>query len=224
MSEILESLRSIIREELARQRAPELGIVTQVFSRDSGGSDNNHQVNVRLRSSGVELQHVPVVVGRLGLSMLPAEGDLVVVAFLDGDLNAPVVLGSVYDADRRPPIGKGVEVVCQPPDQGDSSMRRFHFELPSGSTLTIDDDKLHIASGSTEVTVERDGDVTVKSAAKVNIEASGDITLKASGNLELSAQSNVKISGLQVSVEGQSQTQVKGAQITLAGLTNFSAS
>jgi hypothetical protein len=94
-------MRAIIREELSRHRGTELGIVTEVFARDSESGDNNHQVSIRLRSTGVELQRAPVVVGRAGFSLLPRSGDLVVVSYVDGDMNAPVVIGSLYDSESQ---------------------------------------------------------------------------------------------------------------------------
>jgi uncharacterized protein involved in type VI secretion and phage assembly len=224
MSDLIATLRAIIREELTRHRGTELGIVTTVFPKDSDDSANNHQVNVRLRSSSVELQRAPVAVGRAGLSLLPREGDLVVVAFLNGDINAPVVIGSVYDNELRPPKGNPLDVVYQPPDDEDSGVRRFHLELPSGNLITIDDEKLHIESGGTEVTITRDGDVALKSAAKVTIEAQGDIVLDAGGNLQLSAKQNVTVKGIRSTVEGQAEAKLKAPQVSLAGMTGFSPS
>ena len=222
MSDTVTMLRAIVREELTRCRLNELGLVTEVFPGDGG--ENNHQVNVRLRSSGIELQRAPVTVGRLGFSMLPEVGDLVLVAFVDGDINAPVVIGSLYDNEKQPPQAGPLETIYQPFGDEDSSIRRLHLELPSGTTLTIDDDKIQIESGGTKVIVERDGDVSVKSPGKITIESSGDMTLEAGGNLQLSAQQNVTIKGLSTTLEGQSNAKVKGPALTLAGMTSFSAS
>jgi phage baseplate assembly protein gpV len=224
MSDLIATLRAIVREELSRYRSTELGIVTEVFARDSDSGDNNHEVNIRLRSSGVELQRAPVVVGRAGFSLLPRSGDLVVVSYVNGDMNAPVVLGSLYDADSQPPVGKPEETVYQPAEAQDSSIRRFYMELPSGSKFTIDDDTVHLESGNTEITITRDGDVTVKSAAKVTVQSQGDISLEAGGNLSLSAQQDVKITGVSAILEGQSGATVKGSSISLAGITQFNAS
>src|SRR4051812_29530088 len=96
-------LRAVGRDELASRSEPQLGVGTTVFPHESSSSDGNHQVNVKLRESGVELQRVPVVVGRVGLSMLPKPDDLVLVVFVNGDLNAPVVVGSIYDQLLQPP-------------------------------------------------------------------------------------------------------------------------
>jgi phage baseplate assembly protein gpV len=224
MSDLIATMRAIIREELSRHRGTELGIVTEVFARDSESGDNNHQVSIRLRSTGVELQRAPVVVGRAGFSLLPRSGDLVVVSYVDGDMNAPVVIGSIYDSESQPPVGNATETVYQPTEDQDSSTRRFYMELPSGAKLTIDDDTFHIESGKTEVIVARDGDVTVKSASKLTLQAQGDISIEASGNLNLSAQQNVTVKGMASTFEGQSGATVKGPSVTLAGMTQFSAS
>lgn len=217
-------LRAVVREELARIRPPELGIVTEVFTRDGDSSDNNHQVSLRLRASGVELQRVPVATGRLGTSLLPRVGELVVVAFAQGELNAPVVIGSLYDDERQPPVAKPDEVVYQPDDSGDASLRRLHLELPSGTTLTLGDERLELVSGGTELIVDRDGDVTVRAAGSVVIEAAGDATVEAGGNLVLSARQNVTVKGIAVTVEGQGEAKLKAASISIAGLAQFSAS
>jgi phage baseplate assembly protein V len=224
VSDLIEILRAVIRDEMERRRAPELGIVTEVLARESESSDNNHQVKVRLRDSGVELQWVPVAVGRLGLSLLPQVGDLVLVVFVGGDLNSPVVVGSLYDAQVQPPVAKPAEVVYQPTDAQDASLRRFHLELANGSTLTIDEDKLTVALGGTEVVINRDGDVAIKSAAKLSIQTQGDMSLEASGNLDLKAQGNVTVSGVSATVEGQGSAKLKAPAVSLAGNTQFSPS
>jgi phage baseplate assembly protein gpV len=223
--ELIDTLRAIVRDELARQRAPELGLVTAVHSRDSDSSDNNHQVNVRLAATGVELQFVPVTVSRLGWSVLPQVGDSVLVVFAQGDLNAPIVVGSLYDAQIQPPVAQPAEIVYEPSDAGgDKSIRRLHLAFGSDVTLTADDETLTVTLGGTEIVVAKDGDVTITSAAKLTIKSQGDTTIEAGGNLELTAQGNVTISGVATSVEGQASAKLKGPSVSLAGNTQFSPS
>ena len=201
MTDLIDTLRAIIREELSRHRAPELAIVTEVQPRDGDSSEGNHQVNARLRQSGIELQHVPVAVARLGLSFLPNVGDLVLVNFIGGDVNAPVVVGSLYDDVNQPPVGQAPEVVYVPPDDEDSDMRRFHLELPSGNTLTLDDENVIIESGDTQVTIARDGDVVIKAAGKLTFESDSDIALKAGGDFNVEASGNAVIKGAEVDIQ-----------------------
>jgi phage baseplate assembly protein gpV len=224
VTSLIPMVRAIIREELTRYRLPELGVVSSIFAMEDEGSDGNHQVNVRLRGSGLEVQRAAVAVDRAGWSALPREGDLVVVAYLDGDLNAPIVLGTVYDNTLRPPKAGPLELVYQPTDQADSSVRRLYIELPTGSSITYDDDKLTISSGDTEVVVEKDGDVSIKSAGNVKIESQGDINLEAGGNVNVKAQQNLSMQGMQVTLEGQASSTVKAPTVSINGITSFNPS
>ena len=225
MSDLINVLRAIITDELSRRSYPQLGTVTSLFAHESGSSDGNHQVNVKLRDSGVELQRVPVAVGRLGLSLLPKLDELVLVVFVNGDFNAPVVVGSLYDASVQPPEAKAEELVYMPTDPDDASIRRVHFEIANGSLFTWDDDKLTVQLGATEVVMQRDGDVSVKCAGKLEVKTDGDITFEASGNIELKAQANMTLkAGASMSVEGQAAAKLKAPAVTLAGNTQFSPS
>lgn len=225
MSDMIEVLRAIVRDELARRASPQLGLVTTLYPHDSGSSEGNHQVNVKLRDSGLELQHVPVAVSRLGLSALPKVDEQVLVVFVNGDLNAPVVVGSVYDESVQPPEAKAEEVVYMPTDPDDSAIRRLHVELANGSLITLDDDKLTVQLGGTEVIINRDGDVSVKAAGKLEVKTDADISIEASGNLDLKAQGNLNISAAgALSAEGQGSAKLKAPAITLAGNTQLSPS
>lgn len=220
MSELMQSLRSLIRSELAAYRVPGLGIVTEVFARDSDSSDNNHQVAVRLRESGVELPRVPVAVGRLGVSSLPAPGDLVVVVFIGGELNAPVVIGAVYDDRSQPPVAEPEQVVYQPQDSGGGE-RRLHVELPSGALLTAEDDAVFVEAGGTKLRLDRDGDVSIEAAGNITMESQGDVRISATGSLELEGKAGVKVSGATFLAEGQGEAKLKAPSLSLAGTTQF---
>jgi len=224
VSGLVATLRAIIRDELSRVRQPELGSVTLVHTHDSEDSPANHQVDVRLRASGVELTRVPVAVGRIGFSALPNVGDLVLVNFVGGDLNAPIVVGCVYDDQAHPPVAAPHEVVYQPPDEEDSAVKRFHVELPGGSTLTLQDEALTVTLGETSVVINKDGDVTIQAKGKVSVQAQGDMELAAQGDLKLTAQGAASLKGSSATLEGQSEAKVKGPQVAIAGNTQFSPS
>ncbi|MBK6489426.1 MAG: hypothetical protein IPF98_21805 [Gemmatimonadetes bacterium] len=222
MSNPLSAVRAVVREEQQRLRFPELGVVTQVHAKSADGGKENHQVGVRLPASDVELLRAPVAVGRMGLSALPRVGDLVVVVFINGDINAPIVVGTLYDHQQHPPRATGDEVVYQVPDGAASGTRRVHIELPSGATVTLDDDRLQVAYGSTTLEINRDGSLDVSSSTTVNITSSGDLTLESQGNISIAAQGTLELSGLSLSAQGQATATLKAGQISLAGITQFS--
>ena len=221
--DVMAALRAIVRDEMSRVRPPELGKVTRAYAREDDSNDGNHQVNVKLCASGVELQRVPIAVSRAGWSSLPNEGDLLLVNFVGGDLNAPVAVGSLYSDQAHPPVAKPHEVVYLAPDDDDSSLRRMHFELANGNTFTIKDETLEIIMGGTSLTLNKDGDIEIKSAGKVSITADGDFSIKSSGSVSIEAQTDLSLKGSSsATLEGTGSAKVKGAQISLAGITQFS--
>jgi uncharacterized protein involved in type VI secretion and phage assembly len=231
VSDIVDTLRQIVRQELGGHRAPELGLVLEVFPGDGG--EGNHQADIRLRESGLTLRRVPVAVARPGVSLLPRVGDPVVVVFLGGDVAQPVVVGSIYSAQEQPPEAGPLEAAYVPSDAEESGVRRVHLETPSGGTVTLDDETLTVTLGGTSMTLKQDGDVEIAAAGSITLKADGDITLEAGGKLSGTAGQDVSFEAqvgfsakgtASASVAADGTGELKAASITIAGLTNFSAS
>jgi phage baseplate assembly protein gpV len=219
MSQLVDILRQIVRDELANHRVAELAVVTAVHP--GGGDAGNHQVSVRLLTSGAELPHVPVAVPRIGFSMLPRVEDQVVVVFIDGDRNRPVAVGSVYDAARNPPPADAFDTAFVPPDDPDDAVKRFHIATPGGGSVTVGDQGTTIEAGGTRVEVQQDGDIVIEAAGSITIRAAAGLEVSSDGALTLEAATDLTLKGLTVAVEGQTETSVKGTLLTLAGTTSF---
>ena len=213
MTALVPLIAEVARRELAAHRGLALGVVDAVFTNEGGGGEHHLECNVRVHGSALVLQNIPVAVGRPGLSAVPRVGDLVVVGFVDGDVNGAVVLGTLHAAATPPPDAAADEVVYEVPDEGGE--RRFELRFPNGSKVTLTDSKVTIAMGSTTVTVEGDGAVTV--------DAAGDITMKAKGALNLEATSTATLKAANVTVEGTASATLKGATASIAGMTSFKA-
>jgi phage protein D/phage gp45-like len=116
-----------------------------------------------------------------GFYTLPAEGDEVIVAFLEGRQRDPVVLGSVWSQRARPPVDNR---------RGGSD----HRMLKTGKhRIELSDEQ-----GKEEIVVAHSSgsSVKLKSDGGIVIEAKGDLDLTASGNVNLSAGNVlVKVSG-----------------------------
>ena len=207
MTALVPALQALVRDELGSMRTVELGIVTQTYTNEGGSGDNNIAVGVRIRGSALELQHVPVAVGRLGLSVSPRVGDLAVLAFVGGDVNGAVVIGFLYDEQNRAPDATATELVYVVPDDQKDDDRRLELQLPNGNKLTVKDGQVDITMGQTSIVVESDGAITL--GTEVSIEAGTTAKLKG---------------GSGVTVESDAQAKLKGATTTISGMTSFSAS
>ncbi len=229
MSDAIDLIQAVVRDQLRAFRTAELGIVTAVYPHESAGDKNNYGCDVRLRDSGLELKRVPVSTDRIGVVAMPNKGDLVLVQFLNGDIHSAIITGRLYNDQDRPPEAKAHEWVYISPDRAESGVRRLHLEFPNGNMLTLDDDKLVLQMGRTTITINNSGDVALNSDAKLTIHAKGDTAIKAGGNLELSATGDVKLEGMNVaikgktnaSLEGSAGTTVKGATVKVAGQIDF---
>jgi phage baseplate assembly protein gpV len=230
-ADLIALIQAVIREELRSHKTAELGIVTALHPHASGGDTNNYQCDVRLRDSGLELKRVQVCTQRIGAVAIPNEDDMVLVQFINGDIQQAVITGRLYNDTDRPPEADAHEWVYISPDGAASDTRRVYMEFPNGNTLLLDDDKLVIEMGDTTLTMKNGGDVELKTSAEVVVESAGNTEIKASGNLDLTADGDVSVSGMNVSItaqanatlEGSAETKVKGTSLKLAGMAEFSA-
>lgn len=216
-------LRSVVRDEMADVRSPSLASVTEVVTNSDGSGAHNVEINARLHGSDLELQRVPIVAGRIGLSVAPRVGDTVVIAFLGGELTGAVALGCMHDDQNHPPQANPDDVVYQVPDDG-SSAKRLQLTLAGGNTVTVQDSKLAIVMGGTTLTVESDGAVTIEAAGDIAMSAGGDVKIEAGRNVDIKASANATVKAdASVTVEGAAAAKLKGATTTIAGNTSFSA-
>jgi uncharacterized protein involved in type VI secretion and phage assembly len=208
-------MSEVARRELAAHRTLALGVVTEAVSNDGGSGEHHLECQVRLHGSELVLQHVPVAVARPGLSALPRVGDLVVLGFLDGDVNGPVLLGSLHAADVPSPDARPTEVVYEVPDPG-GDVRRLEVRLPNGNLLTVKDDSVIVDFDGTRVVVESGGAITLEAKGDLTLSAEGDLTLAAKGDVSVKAAKNA-------TVEASATATLKGSMTSIAGTTQFKA-
>jgi phage baseplate assembly protein gpV len=192
MSGIVEIIRKVVESELKKLYFTELGIVTSIFPHESDSDKDNYECNVKLKYKDLELRKVPVATQHIGLANIPKVGDLVLLSFINGNINAPIVIGRLYNDEDRPPVNQEEEIVYIPPYSKNADLRRFHLKLPSGLILTIQDEAILIEAGKTKVVINQDGNVELESNAKFLVKATGDMEFSAS-NIKMETQQNIEI-------------------------------
>jgi phage baseplate assembly protein gpV len=212
---LFDSVSRIARHEAAARSIAAIGEVVDVF--DGTGTPPDHAVTVQLRETGLLLPQVPIAVGVLGQAACPQAGDLVVVVFADGDVNAPVVIGRLYHADLAPPQhGDGDIVLALPAGADQPSFQavlrggdpKLTVTFGSAVELTADDAKLHVKAGDAEATVDSAGGGRIElkiGDASLTLTGRGDITLKTTGKLSLQ--------GTDIEIKGQSSVIISGPQV-----------
>lgn len=164
MSDVIDILRAIVRDELRMLKIADVGVVTGVFPHAEGDT-HNHECNVRLREGELELLEVPIATPHIGLVSAPRVGDLVLLSYVGGDINRPIVTGRLYSNEANPPAHGEHELVLQAPFGGETS-------------LEIDEQQsVIVTTGKNVVTIFKDGNVEVS--------AEGDLVLTVKGNVDL---------------------------------------
>jgi phage baseplate assembly protein gpV len=205
MTDLVALVQSIVQDSLQGFRTAELGVVSAIYSHESSGDKNNYECDVKLRDSGLELKRVSIATHRVGAVAIPNVNDLVLVQFLNGDVNSAIVTGRLHTDQARSPEAKAHEDVYVSPDADESGVRRLYLELPKSNKLTLEDDKVVLEMGRTTLTIENDGKVEIKTNDK-------DVTVSdssANNALKLEIQSG------QATLKGQMKVVVDGPQIEL---------
>ncbi len=192
----MESVIALIQEIAAREAAKvyttELGEVTAVFPHADEGDKDNYACSVKLKNRGdLELRKVPVAVPHIGWANIPNVGDLVLIAFIGGDLNAPVIIGRLYNDEARPPKNDKNQVIF-------TEMESVCITTKKGTKIEIDKDgNVNIDAG--------DGDVIInggsKGAAREGDEV--EVTIQAGTYIE-------KVTGQAAGVPNVAPLTVKG--------------
>jgi uncharacterized protein involved in type VI secretion and phage assembly len=227
---IVETMKVVAQRELHKLHLPTLGVVTSIFPHSSAGDKDNYECNVRLKNTELELRKVPIATQCIGLAGIPRVGDLVILVFINGDINAPIVVGRLYNDEDRPPLNAAEEIVYAPPYEANAEVRRIYLEFPQGMIFRITDDEVDIKAGETKVIVTRDGDVVIESKANVNVLADGDATLKSKGkmtilgeSIEIKSDKDLKLkSGSDMKVNSGASAEIKSsAEMNLEASANM---
>ena len=203
---LYETVQRIVQAELGRVRTAELAIVQEQHPHADDSDKDNYACTVRLRDSGIVLEQVPVATSRIGCASIPAVDELVLVQFVGGDINAPIITGRLYNDEDRPPTNGDGQAITHLPlgaEDGDA----VHIELHSGDTREL---VVKLGSGI-EVNV-RDDDPVVElkvdgDKATLRIDRDGAVTLESQGNVELK--------GNEISIEAQGQLNLKGGTVNI---------
>ena len=152
-----------------------------------------------------------------GTFFIPEPGDQVLVGFRNGDLRHPYVLGSLWNALKRPPVPTPalkqwkIRTVAGHELTFDDLMQSITIETINKQKITLEPDKIEIVDdeeGTHRITFDqkgitleaKDGDIVLKAPeGKLRIEVK-NVEMKSSEQTEIKAEKNCIVKGQQVRI------------------------
>ena len=179
MSDIVSIIRSVVQEELKKLNFGEVAKVVKTYAHAEGDS-TNYECDIEIRETGVILEQVPMTTPHIGMASPPVVDELVLVIYIHGDINQPVIAGRLYSNEIYPPEYTEDSWKVAVPTDGERS-------------ITLDDEgKIVLTNGDTTVTIEESGKVEIISPEDIDITVDGntnitcsDCTIDASGDINL---------------------------------------
>ncbi|MDP9412207.1 MAG: phage baseplate assembly protein V [Actinomycetota bacterium] len=216
MSRIVEIIRRVVLEELARNRGSLLGVVTTVYPHEAADDENNYEANVRLKHEDLELRRVPIAVGHVGVAAPPRVGDLVLVQFLNGDSNQPLVTGRFYHADERPPLHREDEILFEH-RVSDDTLNHLRFAADGAIYLQREVKKPEDNSeATTSIKVEAEGNLEIRVGEKITMRLTLDdnVQIVADGLPITVDCDTLTVNGDLTVSNGSNTTTISGNEIT----------
>ncbi|QUM84115.1 MULTISPECIES: type VI secretion system Vgr family protein [unclassified Moritella] len=181
-----------------------------------------------------------------GVQFIPRVGDEVLINFIDGDPDRPVVCGSIYTGKNKPPYStatqSGIKTRSTPKGNA-STANELRFEdkkdkeeifLQAEKDLTINvkQNNKKTVTGTSLLTVEKTINISSKEATNLeskdalstksvkdtNIASDANISLDAGKNANISATSAIKIDGQTIELKGKTKIKlsVGGSSIEIS--------
>lgn len=157
----------------------------------------------------------------------PNVGDVVALAFENGDIHRPFVIGSLWVGDAKPPLtvrdGKNEEYRFITPNKSYADFsdtegkEKITVSTPKNRRVILDDGEgeIIVTDGKNSVRIsEKTGVTEIKCDKKLTVKVGGGVTIEcdgASGTLSIKAGKEITMSTAQLSAKASGTAEVSGS-------------
>ncbi|HEX5619159.1 MAG TPA: VgrG-related protein [Solirubrobacteraceae bacterium] len=214
-----------------------IGIVTNNKETDGSTEAKLGRVKVKYRGLGDDIESgwarvvVPHAGKDRGMFFLPQVGDEVVVAFEHGDTRRPLIIGSLFNGQDKPPAellatteaGGGKDPlfgVKTPHEAFVESTQQMTLRSHEKMTIEVKKDG---QKGTGDYTLKAEGKIdesagtSIKHAAKTtyDVEAGSSVKIKGTGAITIESSAGITLKGTTVDIQANAAVNIKGQIINL---------
>jgi hypothetical protein len=219
-----EMIRKVAEREVEKLHLLEYGKVESVNIHSSEDDGTGYTCSVllvgRTTDDGqmLKLENVPIVTGFTGQIDVPYVDDLVLVSYINGDFELPVIVGRLYSREKKPPLFEDGQHLIEiapsryHPNGPEQSKIDVKFTDGSQTTINITNSSLVITSGKTKVTIQAGGDMPsielnaddsyyrIFEDGGMLIKAKNDFEIASEGEIIIGASKDVTIQGSKINL------------------------
>jgi type VI secretion system secreted protein VgrG len=172
-----------------------------------------------------------------GAIHIPRIGQEVIVDFVEGDPDRPIITGRVYHGTNRPPYAlpdnKTQSGVKSNTSTGGGGSNELRFEDKAGSeevflhaqkdlTVAVENDRTHTVGGNDKLHVTKKQEVTVDGDEGASFTATGNVSVSTAAEFSLTAASKITLTvgGSSITIDGGSIS-LHSAAVHITGTTTI---
>lgn len=209
-----EMIRKIADREVGKIHLMEYGKVESVNIHSSEDDGIGYTCSVllvgRTTDDGemLKLENVPISTPFTGQIDVPYVDDLVLISYINGDFELPVVIGRLYSREKKPPLFEDgqhlLEISQEPTSLSESPIMDIKFVDGAQTTINLrdssvmvtigdmkltissgDEEKIELEAGTTKISLMKDGDISLETTTNIAFKGDADINMEASGNVNI---------------------------------------
>lgn len=172
----------------------------------------------------------------------PNVDDVVAIAYENGDIHRPFVIGCLWVKDAKPPLkvtnGKNEEYKFITPNKSyvdfvdTKGKEKITVATPKERTIILDDEKqlMQVSDGKNSISVDgKTGEVSLTCDKKLTIKVGAGVTITCDGTtgaVNIKTNKEVALDSAQINVKASGTAQVTGSMLTLksSGVTTVKGS
>ncbi|MBP1543656.1 MAG: hypothetical protein J6A16_06140 [Oscillospiraceae bacterium] len=172
----------------------------------------------------------------------PNVDDVVAIAYENGDIHRPFVIGCLWVKDAKPPLkvtnGKNEEYKFITPNKSyvdfvdTKGKEKITVATPKERTIILDDEKqlMQVSDGKNIISVDgKTGEVSLTCDKKLTIKVGAGVTITCDGTtgaVNIKTNKEVALDSAQINVKASGTAQVTGSMLTLksSGVTTVKGS